>query len=133
MAEVIGAVGAVGIPPDFTGQEYLLFRNGAAQRTFSVSGGQLTPNAAPSAASDRWHFVRLTGGDCTLGRSTIQASGSGAAFTLSAGFSEANQNKWLLFVNELLQYPGRDYTVSGAAITLATAAAEDQIWIVFIH
>ncbi|MBK9338810.1 MAG: hypothetical protein IPM98_20660 [Lewinellaceae bacterium] len=137
MEEVTGQTGTVEVPAAFTGlpaSDYLVFRNGAAQRTFSVSAGNLTPNGPASESTDLWHFVRLQSADsCKLSRLTISASGTGTTFMLPAGYSAANQAKWLLFVNELLQYPTLNYTVAGNQITPAQAAAEDQIWVVVIH
>jgi len=137
MEEVTGQTGTVEIPAAFTGlssADYLVFRNGAAQRNFSVLAGNLTPIGAASEVEDRWHFVRLQGGadGCKLSRLTISASGSGTTFSLPSGYSASNQGKWLLFVNELLQYPTTNYTVSGSQVTLADPAATDQIWIVAI-
>ncbi|MEQ1744905.1 MAG: hypothetical protein ABMA02_05745 [Saprospiraceae bacterium] len=137
MEEVTGQTGTVEVPAAFTGlpaSDYLVFRNGAAQRTFTVSAGNLTPNGPASESTDLWHFVRLQSADsCKLSRLTISASGTGTTFMLPAGYSAANQAKWLLFVNELLQYPTLNYTVAGNQITPAQAAAEDQIWVVVIH
>ena len=137
MEEVTGQTGTVEVPAAFTGlpsADYLVFRNGAAQRSFTVSSGNLTPSGAASEAEDRWHFVRLQGGSdgCTFRRLTISASGTGTTFSLPSGYSASNQAKWLLFVNELLQYPTTNYTVSGSQVTLAESAATDQIWIVAI-
>jgi len=135
--EVTGQTGTVEVPGALTGlpaSDYLVFRNGAAQRTFTVSAGNLTPNGPASEATDRWHFVRLQGSpdDCTFSRLTISTSGDGTSFTLPAGYSAANQGKWLLFVNELLQYPTLNYTVAGSQITLSQALTVDQIWVVVI-
>lgn len=137
MEEVTGQTGTVEVPAAFTGlssTDYLVFRNGAAQRSFTVSSGNLTPTGAASEATDRWHFVRLQGGadGCKLSRLTISASGTGTTFDLPSGYSASNQGKWLLFVNELLQYPTMNYTVSGSQVTLAEPASADQIWIVAI-
>jgi len=137
MAEVSGETGTVEVPAAFTGlapADYLVFRNGAAQRTFSVSVGNLTPSGSASEAADRWHFVRLQGGadGCKFSRLTISASGTGTTFNLPSGYTAANSAKWLLFVNELLQYPTTNYTVSGNQITLTDAAVGDQIWIIAI-
>ena len=137
IVEVNGVTGNVPIPVAFTGlttSDYLVFRNGAAQRSFTTSGTNLAPSGAASEAADRWHFVRLDGGDdpCTLRRITINAAASGTTFNLPTGYSAANTDKWLLFVNELLQYPEQQYSVSGAQITLDQAAAADAIWIAVI-
>ncbi len=137
MEEVSEASGIVPVPDGFVAlpaSDYLLFRNGAAQRTFTVLAGTLTPDSAASEAEDRWHFVRLQGGSdgCKFRRRTISASGSGTNFNLPAGYSASNQGKWLLFVNELLQYPGLNYSVAGSQVTLEEAASGDQIWIVAI-
>ncbi len=137
MEEVTGQTSTVEIPAAFTGlssADYLVFRNGAAQRSFAVSSGNLTPNGAASEVEDRWHFIRLQGGadGCKLSRLTINASGTGTSFNLPSGYSASNQAKWLLFVNELLQYPTTNYTVSGSQVTLAEPASADQIWIVAI-
>ena len=137
MEEVTGQTGTVEVPAAFTGlssTDYLVFRNGAAQRNFFVLAGNLTPSGAASEAEDRWHFVRLQGGSdgCKLSRLTISASGTGVIFNLPSGYSASNPAKWLLFVNELLQYPTTNYTVSGSQITLAEPASADQIWIVAI-
>lgn len=135
VAEVTGVTGNVPIPGGFTGlaaTDYLLFRNGACQRAFSVSGSNLTPSGPPSEASDRWHFVQLTGGSCTLQRITMNAAATGTTSNLPSGYSAANSDKWLLFVNELLQYPSVNYSVSGNQITLNQAAASDAIWIAVI-
>jgi len=135
--EVSGQIATVEVPAAFAGlpaTEYVLFRNGGAQRAFAVSSGNLTPNGAASQAEDRWHFVRLQDGSngCTFRRLTISASGSGTVFNLPAGYSAFNQGKWLLFVNELLQYPTLNFTVAGSQVTLTQAAAGDQIWVVAI-
>ncbi len=137
LAEVTGVSGDVPMPVDFAilpASDYLVFRNGACQRTFNIAGGNMTPATAPSEPSDRWQFVRLadTAEGCTLRRLTITASGNGTAFNLPTGYSAANQNKWLLFVNELLQYPAVNYTVSGDQITLMQAASSDSVWIAVI-
>lgn len=137
MEEVTGQTGTVEVPAAFTGlssTDYLVFRNGAAQRNFSVLASNLMPSGAASEAEDRWHFVRLQGGTdgCKLSRLTISTSATGATFNLPSGYSASNQAKWLLFVNELLQYPTTNYTVSGSQVTLAESAATDQIWIVAI-
>ena len=137
MEEVTGQTGTVEVPAAFTGlssTDYLVFRNGAAQRNFSVLAGNLTPSGAAGEVEDRWHFVRLQGGadGCKLSRLTISASGTGTTFNLPSGYSASNQAKWLLFVNELLQYPTTNYTVSGNQVTLADPASVDQIWIVAI-
>lgn len=137
MEAATGQTGTVEVPAAFSGlpsTDYLVFRNGAAQRSFTLSSGNLTPIGAASEATDRWHFIRLQGGadGCKLSRLTISASGTGATFNLPSGYSASNQGKWLLFVNELLQYPTTHYTVSGSQITLAEPAATDQIWIVAI-
>jgi len=137
MEEATGQTGTVEVPATFTGlpaSDFLVFRNGAAQRTFSVSAGNLTPNGPASESTDRWHFVRLLDVDgCKLSRLTISASGSGPTFTLPAGYSASNQAKWLLFVNELLQYPGMNYSVAGSQVALTVAADADQVWIVVIN
>jgi len=137
MEEATGQTGTVEVPAGFTGliaSDYLVFRNGAAQRTFSVSAGNLTPNGPASEATDRWHFVRLQNVDgCKISRLTINASGTGTTFTLPAGYSASNQAKWLLFVNELLQYPGMNYSVAGSQLTLTVAADADQVWVVVIN
>lgn len=135
--EVTGETGTVEIPTGFTGlnpADYLVFRNGAAQRSFSVSGGNLTPAGSASEAEDRWHFVRLLGGadGCKFSRITITASGSGTTVNLPSGYSASNSAKWLLFVNELLQYPTTNYTVSGNLVTLTQAADADAVWIIAI-
>ncbi|MCB0534428.1 MAG: hypothetical protein KDD14_19665 [Saprospiraceae bacterium] len=137
IAEVTGISGDVPVPVDFAGlsaSDFLVFRNGACQRAFSISGGSLTPATAPSEPSDRWHFVRLanTPEGCTLRRLTITASGNGTMFNLPTGYSAANPNKWLLFVNELLQYPTVNYTVSGNQIMLTQVASGDSVWITAI-
>jgi hypothetical protein len=137
MEEVTGQTGTVEVPAAFTGlsaADYLVFRNGSAQRNFSVLAGNLIPIGAASEVEDRWHFVRLQGGadGCKLSRLTISASGSGTTFSLPSGYSASNQGKWLLFVNELLQYPTTNYTVSGSQVTLADPADGDQVWIVVI-
>jgi hypothetical protein len=137
MEEVAEQTGTVEVPAAFTDlsdSDYLVFRNGAAQRTFTISSGNLTPSGAASEVEDRWHFVRLQGGadGCKLSRLTISASGSGTTFSLPSGYSASNQGKWLLFVNEILQYPTTNYTVSGSQVTLADPASVDQIWIVAI-
>ena len=137
MEEATGQTGTVEVPVAFnslSSADYLVFRNGAAQRSFTVLSGNLTPSGAASEAEDRWHFVRLQGGSdgCKLSRLTISASGSGTTFDLPSGYSASNQAKWLLFVNELLQYPTTNYTVSGSQITLAEPADGDQVWIVVI-
>jgi hypothetical protein len=137
MEEVTGQTGTVEVPAAFTGlssTDYLVFRNGAAQRNFSVLAGNLTPSGAASEAEDRWHFVRLQGSadGCKFSRLTISASGNGTSFNLPSGYSASNQAKWLLFVNELLQYSTTNYTVSGSQVTLAEPASVDQIWIVAI-
>jgi len=138
MEEVTGQNGTVEVPAAFTSlpaSDYLVFRNGAAQRTFTVSAGNLTPNGPVSEAEDRWHFVRLQGGSdgCTFSRLTISASGTGTTFTLPAGYSASNQVKWLLFVNELLQYPTLNYTVASNQVTLAQTADGDQVWVLVIN
>ena len=137
LEEATGQTGTVEVPATFAGllsADYLVFRNGAAQRSFTVSSGNLTPSGAASEAEDRWHFVRLQGGSdgCKFRRRTISASGSGTSFNLPTGYSASNQGKWLLFVNELLQYPGLNYSVAGNQVTLEEAASGDQIWIVAI-
>jgi hypothetical protein len=137
MEEATGQTGTVEVPAAFTGlssTDYLVFRNGAAQRSFTLSSGNLTPIGAASDATDRWHFVRLQGSadGCKLSRLTISASGTGTTFNLPSGYSASNQAKWLLFVNELLQYPGLNYSVAGSQVTLAEAAGGDQVWIVAI-
>lgn len=138
MEEVTGQTGTVEVPAAFAGlpvSDYLVFRNGAAQRTFSVSADNLTTNGPASEATDLWHFVRLQGSSdgCTFSRLTISASGNGTSFTLPAGYSSANQAKWLLFVNELLQYPTLNYSVSGSQVALTVAADADHLWIVVIN
>lgn len=135
--EVTGETGTVEVPSGFAGlsaSDYLVFRNGAAQRSFSVSGGNLTPAGSASESADRWHFVRLQGGadSCKFSRLTINASGSGTTFNLPSGYTASNQTKWLLFVNELLQYPITNYTVSGSEVTLTQAAVADAVWIIAI-
>lgn len=135
--EATGQTGTVDVPAAFTGlssADYLVFRNGAAQRNFSVLASNLTPIGTASEAEDRWHFVRLQGSadGCKFSRLTISASGNGTSFNLPSGYSASNQGKWLLFVNELLQYPGLNYSVTGSQVTLAEAAAGDQVWVVVI-
>lgn len=137
IAEVTGETGTVEVPTAFAGlpsTDYLVFRNGAAQRSFSVSSGNLTPSGSASEAEDRWHFVRLQGGadGCKFSRLTITPSGSGITVSLPSGYTASNQSKWLLFVNELLQYPTINYTASGSQVTLTQAAAGDAVWIVAI-
>lgn len=136
-AEVTGATGNVPIPVDFIGlpeNDYLVFRNGACQRTFTVSGSDLVPAGSASEAADGWYFVRLTGGEeaCTLRRITINPAGNGITFTLPSGYTIDNYAKWLLFVNELLQIPELNFGGSGNQITLNQAADSDAIWIVAI-
>ncbi len=138
VAEVSGVTGNVPIPGDFTGlpaTDYLVFRNGACQRAFSESGSNLTPSGLASEPSDRWHFVRLDAGgagSCTLRRIAINAAATGTTFNLPSGYSAANSGKWLLFVNDLLQYPSVNYSVSGNQVTLNQAADSDAIWIAAI-
>ena len=137
MEEVTGQTGTVEVPAAFTGlssADYLVFRNGAAQRSFAVSSSNLTPSGAASETEDRWHFIRLQGSSdsCKFSRLTISASGNGTSFNLPSGYSASNQGKWLLFVNELLQYLGLNYSVAGSQVTLAEAAAGDQVWVVVI-
>ncbi|MBK8968632.1 MAG: hypothetical protein IPM36_18580 [Lewinellaceae bacterium] len=138
MAEITGTTGNVPIPGDFTGlpaTDFLVFRNGACQRAFSVSGSNLTPSGPASEPSDLWNFVRLDAGgagSCTLRRITINAAATGTTFNLPAGYSADNSDKWLLFVNDLLQYPSVNYSVSGNQVTLNQAADSDAIWIAAI-
>ncbi|MBC7778086.1 MAG: hypothetical protein H7246_21820 [Phycisphaerae bacterium] len=142
LAETItGVTGSVPVPLDFSNlnsADYLLFRNGAAQRSFSVITGNLTPSGDASTAEDNWTFVALTGGEgCKFQRILINPSLTGASFTLPAGYSAANQGKWLLFVNELLQDPipngNANYTISGSTVTLSEAANGDAVWIIVMN
>lgn len=142
LAETItGFTGQVPVPLDFSNLNsagYLLFRNGAAQRTFSVITGNLIPSGDASTPEDNWTFVALTGGEgCKFQRILINASLTGSSFTLPAGYSAANQGKWLLFVNELFQDPDpnghANYTISGSTVTLSQAAAGDEVWMIVLN
>lgn len=137
-AEVTGETGTVTVPGAFTSldpADYLLFRNGAALRSFSVSGGELTVTGEPvSESTDRWLFVLLAGSSegCTFGRILIQVNASGNTVTLPVGYTASNQNKWLLVRGPLLQYPTTGYTVSGSTITLTTPADGEAFWLIVI-
>jgi len=135
---VTGATGNVPSPtgiPGLAATHFLLFRNGQLQRGYTVSGSNIVPGIA-SEADDRWLFVDVQGSTaaCTFGVRLIGASYTGATFTLPAGYNAGNQDKWLPVVNGIVLSPGGvGYSVSGSTVTLTTAAAGDEIWIIIIE
>ena len=134
---VTGATGNVPLPSGAVGlsaSQFLLFRNGLLQRAYTVSGSNAVPSTA-SEAADRWLFVSIQDSTvgCTFGVRVINSSFTGSTFALPSGFTAANQDKWLPVVNGVVLSPGVGYTVSGSNVTLTTAAAGDEIWIIVIE
>lgn len=137
---VTAQTGNVTVPAGFitavpNNLEWLVFRNGILQNTYSVSGSTLTPNDA-SDPSEAWTFVGLTGGDCALSQVSVSASASGATVALPSGYSATNVAKFIPVRNGLAMYDAANstsgYSVSGSTITAETDFNNELVTIIAI-